>query len=34
MARECPLGGDADRCGDCPYFPDYEFNAKTGEHSI
>ncbi len=26
---DCPLD-KCDVCGDCPYYPDYKFNDKTG----
>jgi hypothetical protein len=29
--NECPLGGDSRKCEECAYYPDYEFNSKTGE---
>ena len=24
--KECPLGGDNKRCGECVYYPDYEWD--------
>jgi hypothetical protein len=29
--RNCPLGGDADHCDECAYYPDYNYNEHTGE---
>ena len=29
--KECNLGGDAEHCEDCSYYPDYKFDEKTGE---
>lgn len=29
--KECNLGGDNTKCGDCAYYPDYEWNNDDEE---
>jgi len=27
----CDMGGDAEHCEECVYYPDYKFDKETGE---